>query len=154
MSPSSRCCCQSPHDPPLFECLRRSKVLCSMGAMLVTLYFFMAKSCSRCEPPSQERILVLSVTCIFHICFCFASFRGVLETYQGACVVLSGRTDRSFITHRGSVAQFCREDIDVPRLLASSHIHVGTSVKGKTGHAAHGDRFRAGEGLASVLFVL
>eukprot|EP00903_Cladosiphon_okamuranus_P011105 g10481.t1 len=44
--------------------------------------------------------------------------------YQGACVVLSGREDRSFVTHRGSAALFCREDIDVPRLLESSHIHV------------------------------
>ncbi|CAN0524610.1 unnamed protein product, partial [Scytosiphon promiscuus] len=44
---------------------------------------------------------------------------------QGACVVLSGREDRSFITHRGSTAHFCREDIDVPRLLESQHVHVG-----------------------------
>ncbi|CAN0255911.1 unnamed protein product, partial [Hapterophycus canaliculatus] len=43
---------------------------------------------------------------------------------QGACVVLSGSEDRSFITHRGSTAQFCREDIDVPRLLESQHVHV------------------------------
>ncbi|CAN0427640.1 unnamed protein product, partial [Laminaria digitata] len=43
---------------------------------------------------------------------------------QGACVVLSGRADRSFVTHRGSTAEFCREDIDVPRLLDSSHVHV------------------------------
>lgn len=44
---------------------------------------------------------------------------------QGVCVVLSGREDRSFVTHRGSTALFCREDIDVPRLLESSHVHVG-----------------------------
>ncbi|CAM9439872.1 unnamed protein product [Scytosiphon promiscuus] len=43
---------------------------------------------------------------------------------QGACVVLSGREDRSFITHRGSTAHFCREDIDVPRLLESQHVHL------------------------------
>ncbi len=40
-------------------------------------------------------------------------------------MVLSGREDRSFVTHRGSAALFCREDIDVPLLLESSHIHVG-----------------------------
>ncbi|CAN0262357.1 unnamed protein product, partial [Ectocarpus fasciculatus] len=45
--------------------------------------------------------------------------------HQGACVVLSGREDRSFVTHRGSAALFCREDIDVPRLLESDHVHVG-----------------------------
>ncbi|CAN0424101.1 unnamed protein product [Ascophyllum nodosum] len=44
--------------------------------------------------------------------------------HQGTCVVLTGREDRSFVTHRGSVAEFCRDDIDVPRLLASSHVHV------------------------------
>ena len=47
---------------------------------------------------------------------------------QGACVVLSGRADRSFVTHRGSTAEFCREDIDVRRLLDSSHVHVGTEA--------------------------
>lgn len=40
-------------------------------------------------------------------------------------MVLSGLEDRSFVTHRGSAALFCREDIDVPRLLESSHVHVG-----------------------------
>lgn len=49
---------------------------------------------------------------------------------QGACVVLSGRADRSFVTHRGSTAEFCREDIDVPRLLDSNHVHVGRKVVG------------------------
>eukprot|EP00752_Nemacystus_decipiens_P009355 g8360.t1 len=44
--------------------------------------------------------------------------------HQGACVVLSGREDRSFVTHRGSAALFCGEDIDIPRLLQSSHVHV------------------------------
>ncbi|CAM9360243.1 unnamed protein product [Pylaiella littoralis] len=44
--------------------------------------------------------------------------------HQGACVVLSGREDRSFVTHRGSAALFCREDINVSRLLESSHVHV------------------------------
>eukprot|EP00904_Undaria_pinnatifida_P007281 jgi/Undpi1/3683/HiC_scaffold_16.g07053.m1 len=46
------------------------------------------------------------------------------RAHQGACVVLSGRADRSFVTHRGSTAEFCREDIDVPRLLDSNHVHV------------------------------
>lgn len=32
------------------------------------------------------------------------------------------------MTHRGSCAEFCREDIDVPRLLASSHVHIGECV--------------------------
>lgn len=44
---------------------------------------------------------------------------------QGVCVVLSGEKDRAFVTHRGAVAEFCRDDIDVQRVVNSGHVHVG-----------------------------
>lgn len=74
----------------------------STGSPTVCVYFF--------SPLSSSRVL---------------SRPHPRQKMQGACIVLSGREDRAFVTHRGSMAELCREDIDVPRLIASDHVHVG-----------------------------
>eukprot|EP00908_Phaeocystis_cordata_P014175 Transcript_25273.p1 GENE.Transcript_25273~~Transcript_25273.p1 ORF type:complete len:470 (+),score=160.84 Transcript_25273:1082-2491(+) len=44
---------------------------------------------------------------------------------QGVCICLSGQRDRSFVSYKGTVAEFNEEDLDLRRLLApgTSHVH-------------------------------
>lgn len=45
---------------------------------------------------------------------------------QGVCICLSGERDRSFVSFKGTVAEFCEADLDLYTLLGSgtSHVHV------------------------------
>ncbi|OWY97358.1 hypothetical protein PHMEG_00032131 [Phytophthora megakarya] len=43
----------------------------------------------------------------------------------GVCIVLSGATDRSFITHYGAARKFSVEHIDEDKVLSADHLHIG-----------------------------
>ena len=47
---------------------------------------------------------------------------------QGVCICLSGQRDRSFVSYRGSVADFGEEDLDLRMLLGRSTSHVHFSA--------------------------
>lgn len=44
---------------------------------------------------------------------------------QGVCICLSGQRDRSFVSYKGTVAEFSEEDLDLDKLLApgTTHLH-------------------------------
>ena len=44
---------------------------------------------------------------------------------QGVCICLSGRRDRSFVSYKGTVADFSEDDLDLDRLFApgTTHLH-------------------------------
>ena len=47
---------------------------------------------------------------------------------QGVCICLSGQTDRSFVSYKGSVAEFCEADLDMATLLSRGTRHVHFSA--------------------------
>lgn len=47
---------------------------------------------------------------------------------QGVCICLSGQRDRSFVSYKGTVAEFAEEDLNVGKLLSPSTSHVHFSA--------------------------
>ena len=47
---------------------------------------------------------------------------------QGVCICLSGQRDRSFVSYKGTVAEFDENDLNMGRLLAPSTSHVHFSA--------------------------
>ncbi|KAG7395104.1 hypothetical protein PHYBOEH_004217 [Phytophthora boehmeriae] len=43
----------------------------------------------------------------------------------GVCIVLSGATDRSFVTHYGAARKFSIEHVDQQLVLSADHLHIG-----------------------------
>lgn len=49
----------------------------------------------------------------------------VMGKSTGVCIVLSGTSDRAFVTSNGAVTEYSYEDVDVANLAKCDHLHFG-----------------------------